>query len=342
MTAYTPDKCPDCVSGNLAQVRSTVTRRRFLVRSTVLGVAAVTGCHVGTSGTVSRSDVPTPATGAPENPDDSVLRAAVADMTALLASIRATIHIHPGLTKQLRPLTRVVNEQLTVLGSANPREQPTQTTTRPSAPPVPDGAGRALSAVRRQTHQATTARLDDTLAAESGPFARVLAAISAGLDTQVVRLGGPARLASIPPRGSVDRQGAARLQLALAAEHAAVYAYGVIGARGGGDQRMVTARIGHDVHLDRRNMLASMIQGAGRTPTAALPSYDLPDRITRAVDVARFARTVELRCCEVFALVVSETTADGRGFCAQALTSCANWSVVWGQAPQPFPGAPEL
>jgi len=341
MTAYTPDKCPDCVSGNLAHVRSTVTRRRFLARAASLGVTAVAGCHIGTSGTVSRSDAPMLASGAPENPDDPLLRAAVADMTALSATTRATIRTHPGLTEQLQPLTRVVNQQLAVLGSANPQEQPTRTTTRPSTRPVPDDADRALSDLRHQTQRATTARLDDTLAAESGPFARVLAAISAGLSQQVVRLGGPARLASIPPGGNVDRQEASRLQLALAAEHAAVYAYGVIGARGG-DQRLVTARVGHEVHLERRNVLTAMIQASGLRPQAALPGYDLPDRISGPVAVARLARTVELRCCAVYAIVVSETTADARGFCAQALTSCANWSVTWGQAPQPFPGAPEL
>jgi hypothetical protein len=338
MTAYTPDKCPDCVSGTLARVRSTVTRRRFLAGATVLWATAVAGCH-GTPN-VSRSDATPPANGLSEDPDDSLLRAAVADTTALLASIRATIQTHPGLTEQLQPMTRLVNEQLTVLASANPA-LPTTTRTRRSTPPVPDDAGRALSALRRQTRQAASARLDDTLAAESGPFARVLSAISAGLNEQVVRLGGPARLATVPTRGNVDPNEARHLQPALAAEHAAVYAYGVIGARGG-EPEASTSRLGYDVHLERRDVLSSMIQAAGIAPVTALPGYHLPDRITGPAAVARFARAVELRCCEVYAQAVSQTTADARGFCAEALTSCANWSVVWGQAPQPFPGTPEL
>jgi hypothetical protein len=340
VTAYTPNKCRDFVSGSLARVRPTVTRRRFLAAgATVLGAAAVAGCSPGSSGTVSTSDQAEPAGPSPD-PDAVVLRSAIAEMTALLASARATIQAHRALAAQLRPLTRVVHEQLSVLGSADPdaRRRPA---TRPPVRPIPDDGERALKWLRHQTWMATFARLDDALAAESGPFARVLSAIAAGLNEQVVRLGGPARLAAIPPPSTVGPHEARRLQPALAAEHAAIYAYGVIGARGD-EQQAATARLGYNVHLGRRDALTSMIQASGSEPVAALPAYHVPHPISSRTTVERLARGVELRCCEVYGQAVSETTAEARGFCAAAMTSCASWSVTWGQAPQPFPGAPEL
>ncbi len=299
-------------------------------------------CSLGSASHVPGSAGTTPSAAAePEDPDQLLLQAAVADMRALLAGTDATTRAHPALDERVRPLARVLKRQLTVLETVQPGERPTSKTTRPSGARIPPDPDRALAALRHDTSQAAAARLDDTLAAGSGTLARVLSAISAGLNEQVVRLGGPSRLASVRPGGTVDPAEARRLQLALSAEHAAVYAYGVIGARGGG-QRLASSRLGYAVHLERRDVLISMIQASGVTPVAALPGYDLPDRITRPAAVAHFARSVELRCCEVYARSVSETTADARGFCASALTSCGNWSVVWGNAPQPFPGAPEL
>jgi hypothetical protein len=299
-------------------------------------------CSLGSASHVPGSVGTTPsAATAPDDPDELLLQAAVADMRALLASTVATTQAHPSLEDRVRQLARVLNRQLTVLGAVQPGGRPTSRTTRPSKTRLPRDPGGALTVLRHDTSQAAAARLDDTLAAGSGPFARVLSAISAGLDEQAVRLGGPSRLASVPPSGTVDPAEARRLQLALSAEHAAVYAYGVIGARGGG-RGLASARLGYAVHLQRRDVLISMIQASGVTPAAALPGYDLPNRITGPVATAHFARKVELRCCEVYAQAVSETTAGARGFCASAQTSCGSWSVAWGHAPQPFPGAPEL
>ena len=319
-----------------------MTRRQFLAGATVFGTAAVASCSLGSPSHVPGSDRTTPSADAgAEDPDQVLLQAAVADMRALLAGTDATTRAHPALDERVRPLARVLKRQLTVLGAVQPGERPTSRTTRPSGAGIPPDPDRALAALRHDISQAAAARLNDTLAAGSGPFARVLSAISAGLNEQAVRLGGPSRLALVRPGGTVDPAEARHLQPALSAEHAAVYAYGVLGARGGG-QRLASSRLGYAVHLERRDVLISMIQESGVTPVAALPGYDLPERITGPLAVARFARTVELRCCEVYARSVSETTADARGFCASALTSCGNWSVVWGDAPQPFPGAPEL
>ena len=314
-----------------------MTRRRFLAAgATALGAAAAAACSQGSSPTAPASNQSTAR--ASQSPDAALLHAALADMSGLLATVRATIHTHPGLGDMVQPLTRVVSQQVGVLESVNPTARHSPSV---SSHGIPHDAERALKSLRHQTWKAAFDRLDDTLAAESGPFARVLSAISAGLNEQVVRLGGPARLAAVPSPSTIGSHEARRLQPTLAAENAAIYAYGVIGARGD-DQTASKARLGYDVHLGRRDVLTSMIQASGVDPAAALPGYRLPHRISGNASVARFARRIELRCCEVYAHAVSETVADARRFCAAAQTNCGSWSVAWGQAPQPFPGAPEL
>jgi hypothetical protein len=157
-----------------------VTRRQFLAGAAVLGTAAMASCSLGSPSHVPGSDRTTASADAgPEDPDQLLLQAAVADMRALLAAADATTQAHPALDERLRPLARVLNRQLTVLGAVQPRGRPSSGTARPTGVRIPADPERALAALRHDTSQAAAARLDDTLAAGSGPFARVLSAISA-------------------------------------------------------------------------------------------------------------------------------------------------------------------
>ncbi|MCU1592253.1 MAG: hypothetical protein JWP11_3509 [Frankiales bacterium] len=65
-----------------------------------------------------------------------------------------------------------------------------------------------------------------------------------------------------------------RLVTLVEAEHAAVYAYGVLGARldDAGRRIAVTA---YDSHRARRDQLVAALQAAGVTAPAPLPSYDV-------------------------------------------------------------------
>ena len=64
------------------------------------------------------------------------------------------------------------------------------------------------------------------------------------------------------------------LQAVLAAEHAAVYGYGVVGGRVGED-RSSEARAAYDAHRARRDALAREVRGLGAEPVAASAGYSV-------------------------------------------------------------------
>ncbi len=62
---------------------------------------------------------------------------------------------------------------------------------------------------------------------------------------------------------------------ALAAEHAAIWGYGVVGAHLTG-AAVDQARQCEAAHRDRRDVLLEQLSAGGATPPAAAPAYDLP------------------------------------------------------------------
>lgn len=123
------------------------------------------------------------------------------------------------------------------------------------------------------------------------------------------------------------------LQAALAAEHAAVYAYGVIGAVLRDEDAAATA--GYAAHRGRRDQLMARL---GSGAVAAEPAYAMPFDVDTARQARRLGRVVEQRCAAVYADVVSRTTGEARMLAANALTECAVRGLGWGADPSPFPG----
>ncbi|WP_113702822.1 ferritin-like domain-containing protein [Nonomuraea lactucae] len=85
---------------------------------------------------------------------------------------------------------------------------------------------------------------------------------------------------------------AGRLGKALAAEHAAVFAYGLIGARTTGRLRMEAARA-FEAHRARRDQLRSLITSRGGRPVEPEPSYSLPVVPSTPAEAVRLAVHVE-------------------------------------------------
>jgi hypothetical protein len=136
-----------------------------------------------------------------------------------------------------------------------------------------------------------------------------------------------------PPRDSELEA----LQSALAAEHAAVFAYGVIGGRLGPDNPGAVE--GFEAHRDLRDRLSARI---GSSAVAAEAAYSLPFPVTNDRQAARLAREIEQRCAAVYAYAVGHTTGPERMLAARALTDCALRSLAWGARPEPFPGLGDL
>lgn len=98
---------------------------------------------------------------------------------------------------------------------------------------------------------------------------------------------------------------AERLLALVEAEHAAVYGYGVLGARLDDAARRV-ARIAADSHRARRDQLVAALRAAGGTPPAPLAAYDV-SAATPAAALA-LAVTVEVGLSLRWRDLVGETS----------------------------------
>lgn len=132
----------------------------------------------------------------------------------------------------------------------------------------------------------------------------------------------------------------AALQAVLAGEHAAVYAYGVVGGRSG-ERDQPLAWTGYEQHRARRDRLTGLLDAGGHRPVAAEVAYALPFRVDDRRDVHRLAALIERRCAALYADVVTATDGDVRRFAARALADCATTAVRWGHPGEPFPGLSE-
>jgi hypothetical protein len=134
------------------------------------------------------------------------------------------------------------------------------------------------------------------------------------------------------------------MQTTLAAEHAAVYVYGVVGGRVSASQEPELWRLVEDaytVHRDRRDRLIGMVRAEEGDPVAAEVSYELPSG-AGPFDLEQVALTVEQRSMSVYADMVGSTWGGGRHWALEALEDAAVRSLGFGGEPEPFPGVGEL
>lgn len=132
---------------------------------------------------------------------------------------------------------------------------------------------------------------------------------------------------------------------ALAAEHAAIFAYGLIGARLDGDQADA-ALAAEEAHRARRDAVLLRLTEQGVEAPVAAPSYDLPFEVTDAGDARRLAILVEERVGAVWRAVLPAATGEDRAEALDALVAAAVGATGWRQAAgvdpatTAFPGAP--
>ncbi|MFE9992081.1 ferritin-like domain-containing protein [Streptomyces sp. NPDC005381] len=130
------------------------------------------------------------------------------------------------------------------------------------------------------------------------------------------------------------------LQAALAAEHAAVYGYGVVGGKIG-EKRRSDARAAYDAHRARRDTLVRAVKDLGGMPEAASAAYVLPFPVTDSPTAVRFAAELEERVAAVYSDLVRATTGDQRRTAAGALREAAVRAVRWNGESVAFPGLAE-
>ncbi|MFJ2741265.1 ferritin-like domain-containing protein [Streptomyces sp. NPDC087440] len=131
------------------------------------------------------------------------------------------------------------------------------------------------------------------------------------------------------------------VQAALAAEHAAVYGYGVVGGRIGAGRR-TEAREAHAAHRSRRDALARTVRDLGGKPVVAEAAYALPFPVPDAATAAKLAAVLEDRVAGVYSDLVRAAEGPLRREAAGALREAAVRAVRWRGSSVAFPGLAEL
>ncbi|MGW6568806.1 ferritin-like domain-containing protein [Streptomyces sp. NPDC054975] len=127
---------------------------------------------------------------------------------------------------------------------------------------------------------------------------------------------------------------------ALAAEHAAVYGYGVVGGRIGAERR-AEATAAYEAHRARRDGLRRIVRDLGGEPVAAAAGYELPFAVPDTAAAVRLAAVLEDRVAGVYSDLVRAAEGPLRRDAAAALREAAVRAVRWRGTDVTFPGLAE-
>ena len=127
------------------------------------------------------------------------------------------------------------------------------------------------------------------------------------------------------------------LQAALAAEQAASYAYGVLGAHLTG-QRFAAASADCVAHERARDRLSGMITVRGGQPRPAAPAYQLPIAVHTSAAARSLAVTLERQVAAAYLGLVAVEDPVLRTFAATNMRDCAVRGARWSGRAQAFPG----
>ncbi|WP_245667799.1 ferritin-like domain-containing protein [Actinomadura macra] len=271
--------------------------------------------------------------------DVAVLSAAIASERDLIATYEAARKADASLAGRIDPVLAHHREHLAVLrrhyvpGSGD-RAGEGSSIPAPRAATLPSGGAGILAALRKAEERAALARRED--AGRAGPgLSQLLASIGACE-------AGHAGTVRPPTPRDAPKSDVRALQTALAAEHAAVYGYGVLGARLRGTPHQ-TAKAVWDAHRTQRDRLISILSVP---PVAAAPAYRLPVRVTSARGAAQLAAALEEGVVPAYVGLAGASSPDLRHLAADnaqiAMARAARWRQTAG-APGPsaaFPGLP--
>jgi Domain of unknown function (DUF4439) len=118
------------------------------------------------------------------------------------------------------------------------------------------------------------------------------------------------------------------LQLALAAEHSAIFGYSAAGGHLSTIRRPV-AVTDFVAHSTARDLLSAALKGRGAKPTASLPAYAVP-AIADGVAAAIFLATLEDATAAGYAGVLGATDDKAlRQLAVTGLTASATRATAW-------------
>ncbi|MET9616932.1 ferritin-like domain-containing protein [Kitasatospora indigofera] len=311
-------------AGELQPLRAELLRHRAAFAEGLPSAAPTAGSSTGAAGgTDSPGGSGTATTGTPGATAPAEPSAAVTTVAELGAAERRTAQARladlptasPDLARLLAAVSASDALHAVALGDTTPVTTPA---------PAPTASAQASASAS---------------ASASGPAGASASASATSPSTaSATSTGSGSPAAGAAPLPDVT---ATALQSALAAEHAAVYGYGVVGAKLPDDQQRADARTAFATHEARRDTWRRLLAGAGATPGAAAAGYQLPFAVADAAGAARLAAHIEARLTDVYGELVAALPADRRVTAADALRGTALQARRWGSAVTAFPGLPE-
>ncbi|SDC62592.1 DUF4439 domain-containing protein [Nocardioides lianchengensis] len=131
------------------------------------------------------------------------------------------------------------------------------------------------------------------------------------------------------------------LQTVLAAEHAAVYVVGALGAQTSASAQPAlygALRDAYVAHRDRRDELVDRLLRLDAAPVPAAAAYELPADLGTVAAVTARARELEAGCAATYGFLVGSTSGALRRWGVGALTDAAVRGLAFGAAAEPLPG----
>ena len=127
------------------------------------------------------------------------------------------------------------------------------------------------------------------------------------------------------------------LQKALAAEHAAVWGYGVVGATLGFEARDPAAAA-ENAHRDVRDRVITLLAGRSGAPAGAEGGYTLPFPVLSAVDAAALGVVLEDGVAAAWVRVLDQAAERStRELAVRALSAAEVRAVAWRTAANKAP-----
>jgi len=139
--------------------------------------------------------------------------------------------------------------------------------------------------------------------------------------------------------GSPSRQAVRALQAALAAEEAASYGYGVIGAHLTGSA-LADATADWVAHQRARDVLQLSLQARWAAPVPAAVAYQLPHPVGTAAEASSLAVILEERVARAYLGLVALTDQSLRQLGALQVRAAALRGAAWRGRTVAFPGLP--
>lgn len=132
----------------------------------------------------------------------------------------------------------------------------------------------------------------------------------------------------------------AAARAALAAEHAAVYGYGVVGGLVSAARRS-EAQQAYDAHRARRDAMIRTVADLGAAPVFSAGGYELPFAVTDPAGAVKLAAFLEERVAGAYGDLVGAALGAVRRDAADALREAAVRAVRWRGGSVAFPGLVE-